>query len=143
MKSWFKVAALAALLLVAPACANKSKAVAVATISHDTLAVAQDLEAQLCWDVPDAAHAPAVKTHCTAAVAAQIGLTDDRHKAINAKIADAWSAYRSTIALVNAGQQADWSTLNTTLDAVIALIKQLQQTPQVAQLSAAVAGAKK
>ena len=78
--------ALLCVVLIAGGCAHTTS-LQVAQTSHDSLALAQDLEAQLCWGVPTAADGPANKSHCTAPIAATIALTDARHQAINAKLA--------------------------------------------------------
>jgi hypothetical protein len=135
---------LCALLMLAAlaACAHTTP-LQVAGVSHDSLALAQDIEAQLCWGVPDAYSEPTDKQHCTASTAVAIGLTDARHQTIEGKLAQAFALHRSLTALAKSGGTVDYTALNAVIADVLAIIGQLQQTPQVAQLTSAVkAGAK-
>lgn len=137
---WLLAAFLFGLLLTS--CAGKQTPLQVATVSHDTLALAQDIEAQLCWGVADAYHAPPDKTHCTSPTAATIGLTDARHQALNAKLAQAFALHKSLTAVTAAGTKADYTTLNGLLADALAIVASLQQTGLVPSLSQAITASK-
>lgn len=106
----------------------------VATAAHDSLGLAQDIEAQLCWDAPDALHGPAVKTSCTSSTAKDIGLTDARHRLFNEKLASAINLHKQVTAQLDAGKTPDYLALNAAIVDVLSLIGQLQQTPKVQQM---------
>lgn len=139
-----------ALVLTLPllaACPNRqTTALQVATVGHDAIATAQDLEANLCFGTPTAAAAIALggdPKHCPAPTAATVGLTDAKHQQIAAGLAQAWSAYRTATSVAQTAGSADFTSMNTTLQSVLAIIATLQQSPLVTQLSSAVASAKK
>lgn len=132
-----KIVWLALALAVLIGCAGK-RPVQVATAAQDSLSLAQDVEAQLCWDVPDALHGPADKTHCTSATAAQIKLTDALHQQINAKLASAFNLHKQVVAQLDAGKTPDYLALNAAIIDVLALVGQLQQTPKVVQMKSLV-----
>src|SRR5258708_36455257 len=85
------LAIVAAVLLLTPACANKTKPLQTITITHDALATAQDLEVNLCLGAANTAAAAALPAvnHCTTALARQIGLTDAVHQSIPPQLATA------------------------------------------------------
>lgn len=127
-------------------CATKTTPVQVAVVSHDALATAQDLEANLCFGVPDAYAALALPAHdhCTNPVAAQVGLTDAKHRQINQGLAEAFQFYRTATSVAQATGTADFSSMNAALQSVLTLLATLQQTnPTVTSLVTAVKSAKK
>ena len=128
--------ALAVILPLTMACATTSatKRLQVAQVSHDSLALAQDLEANLCWGVPDVFHAPADRSHCTAPVAATIKLTDARHQSINTRLAQAFSLHAAITRQLQQGITVDLSGLSQLIAAIIAELHELQQTPDVVHL---------
>ena len=119
--------------------------VTVAQTSHDTLALAQDLEAQICFNVPDALHVPAgaAAAHCTGPDAAGLGLTDARHQQIAAALKTAFDLHLALTKAAASGQTVDWANFNAALTSAIAIIQQLVQAPVVVQLLQNVQGAKK
>src|SRR5258708_20284244 len=92
------LAIVAAVLLLTPACANKTKPLQTITITHDALATAQDLEVNLCLGAANTAAAAALPAvnHCTTALARQIGLTDAIHQSIPSQPPTAFPPHNST-----------------------------------------------
>lgn len=120
------------------ACANKTAPLESAQVSHDSLALAQDLEAQLCWgvarvtaDVPD-------RTHCTTDIAKTIGLTDARHQAINSQLARAFVLHGVLTKQLQQGITVDLTQLRDLINAIVAELTNLQQTADVTHLIATV-----
>ena len=108
-------------------------------ITHDSLATAQDLEAQLCWGVPNVAAVVADRTHCTTTVATTIGLTTERHNKLNARLATAFNLHKGLTQQAKAGAgHVDTAALATLIDSILSIIGELQQTPAVAQLASTV-----
>lgn len=127
------------LTIVFTGCAGRINPLQVSGTSHDSLALAQDIEAQICWGVADAYSAPKdSKIHCTAPLASTIGLTDARHKDINTKLSQAFLLHRSLNSLAESGGNVDYTALNALIQEVLAIVAQLQQAPQVVQLANAV-----
>src|SRR5258708_9449463 len=85
------LAIVAAVLLLTPACANKTKPLQTITITHDALATAQDLEVNLCLGAANTAAAAALPAvnHRTTPLARQIRLTHPLHHAIHAHLSTA------------------------------------------------------
>lgn len=111
--------------------------------SHDSLALAQDLEARLCWNVASVFDGPTDKSHCTAPIAATIGLTDARHQAINQKLSQAFTVHRSVTAqLATGATNVDLSFLSSLITAILGDLAELKQTPDVTQLVNAVSAGK-
>lgn len=137
--------ALASALLLSD-CGGKNAPLVAAQGSHDVLKTAFDLEAQLCWGVPTAAQgpsAPAARQHCTSPLAAQAKLTDVRHIHISALFEQAFLAHQTATAAAQTAASADFSTFNGLLQAILAVLTELEQNTQVTQLSSAVASAKR
>ncbi len=112
-------------------------------VTHDSLALAQDLEAQLCWGVAKVTDPVENRSHCTTGVATQIGLTDARHQAINSKLAQAFTIHKSVTAQLAAGAtNVDLATLTSLINAIVSDLAALQQTPEVVRLTAAVQNGK-
>lgn len=122
----------------ASGCAAKFTPLQQVQVTHDALATAQDLEAQLCWGVATVHQGPADRSYCTTPVAQAIGLTTARHQALNGKLKIAFDLHRSITAQIAAGLQVNLTSLKTAILDILAFITQLQQTPAVAQLTAAV-----
>lgn len=111
----------------------------VIQVSHDSLATAQDLEAQLCWGVVSVREGPADRSHCTTPVSSIIGLTTERHQALNGKLATAFTLHKSLTAQVASGAaQVDFALLKSIINDILAIIGQLRPTAEVAQLTSAV-----
>src|SRR5258708_25782844 len=82
------LAIVAAVLLLTPACANKTKPLQTITITHDALATAQDLEVNLCLGAANTAPAAALPAanHRTTPLARQTGLTDAAPQSLPAQL---------------------------------------------------------
>jgi len=119
-------------------CAGTMTPLRQVQVTHDALATAQDIEAQLCWGVATVYLGPSDRSHCTTPVATLIGLTAERHQAINAKLKIAFDLHRSITAQIAAGAIVDLSSLETAIFDILALVAQLQQTPAVAQLASTI-----
>lgn len=107
-------------------------------VTHDSLATAQDLEAQLCWGVANVASGPADRTHCTTVTATTIGLTTERHNKFNAQLATAFNMHKGLTQQAKAGGHVDTEALDTIIKSILSLVGQLQQTPAVVQLATTV-----
>lgn len=128
------------LILASASCAAKSQFQTV-QITHDSLAAAQNLEAGICWGVTSIQdpRMPADTTRCTTDLARTVGLTQERHRAIHAKLATAFDLHRSLTAQISSGGTADLSVLSQIVIDVLALLSQLDQSsPQVVRLTSAV-----
>lgn len=137
------IAALGGGIVAAPACANKQTAVQTVQVSHDSLALAQDLEARLCWNVASVFEGPENKSHCTGPLAGKVGLTDTLHQRINGKLAQAFTIHHSVTAQQAAGAtNVDVSTLGNLITSILADLASLKDAPEVAQLRQAVEAGK-
>jgi hypothetical protein len=119
-------------------CAGHTTPLQVATATHNTLALAQDIEAQICFGVADAYHSPTgpAAQHCTTPTAATVQLTDVRHQQLNAKLRDAFNLQHAFEVAAAAGSAADPKTLNAAVQEALTIALQLVQTPIVQQLVA-------
>jgi hypothetical protein len=106
--------------------------------SQDVLATAQDLEANLCWGVASTLDPVPDREHCTNPLAATVQLTDARHQAINARLGPAFRLHKELTAQAKAGATINLARLQALIQEILALVGQLQQTPTVVQLAAAV-----
>jgi hypothetical protein len=127
-----------ALTLTLSGCAGTISPLQVAATAHDSLALAQDLEGQFCWDVPSALLAPTDKMHCTNPIAATINLTDARHQAFNVKLAYAFHLNYVATAAIRAGQKPDLTPLTAAVASLLTLVQELVQTPATTRLGDAV-----
>ena len=93
-------------------------------VTNASLATAQDLEAQLCWGVPNVAANVPDRTRCTTAVATTIGLTTERHNKLNAQLATAFNLHKGLTQQAAAGAK----NINTEapLDEIIEMLKTKQ-----------------
>lgn len=112
--------------------------VQLAQVSHDYLALAQDIEAQACWGVPSVAAALAANvpaTHCTTSFAASIGLTDARHQAFNAAMARALVLHMTlTTQVTSATISTATAAFKTAVADVVAAVQMLVTNPLVQTL---------
>lgn len=127
---------LAAVLLFS-SCASSNQLQTV-QVTHDSLAAAQDIEANICWGVQTVSAGPADRTHCTAPLAAQLRLTDERHKLINQKLEAAFNLHKNLTVQIQAGGKVDLSALNQVVIDILALVGQLESSPQTTNLQNAV-----
>lgn len=129
---------LTALLLPGVAgCAKSQVPLQTVQVTHTGLALAQDLEAQICWGVATAKDAVPDRTVCPGGKV--IGLTDAAHQAFNAKLATAFTLHKAATAQIDAGiLNADLSSLNGVIAEILTLVAQWQTTPTVAQIAAAI-----
>jgi hypothetical protein len=112
-------------------------------VSHDSLALAQDLEAQLCWGVAKVTDPVPDRTHCTTAIAGTIGLTDMRHQSLNARLAQAFTVHKSvTTQLATGATNVDLTTLTSLINEIVNDLNTLKQTPEVQRLTQAVQSGK-
>lgn len=130
-------AAVLAVMLLLSACASSNQLQTI-QVTHDSLAAAQDIEANICWGVPNVAAGPADRTHCTGFLSTQLGLTDERHKLLNQKFAAAFDLHKDITVQVAGGNRADLSALNQIVIDILALVGQLQASPQRTNLENAV-----
>jgi len=136
------VGILLAASLLLPGCSANGP-IRVIQYTHGSLAVAQDLEAQLCWGVADITKAPADHTHCTAPLAAVAKLTDARHQAIQRQFVVAFTLDTAATELVKAGGKPDLSLLLNAVAILQSLVLELDLNDRTAaQLSAQVTGAR-
>ena len=142
----FRHLIVAVALAAAAACShNPPPALVAAQGSHDVLAAAQDLEAQLCWGITSVAAplpAGATRTHCTAPTAATVGLTDANHQKLNAALAQAFALHLSATQLAAKGLSVDTSSFNAELQSALDILTALQQSPLVSQIVADINKAK-
>lgn len=88
------------LILLLISCAGNKPpreiALQTASTSNQALDLIQDVEAQLCWGTTTAIEAKNTVTDltkCNAPVAAQVGLTNERHQAFNKALVQAYKAH--------------------------------------------------
>jgi len=123
---------------VATGCAARLTPLQQVQATHDALATAQDLEAQLCWGVATVTAPVPDRSRCTTAIATTVGLTDARHQALNAQLATAFTVHKAVTAQLRAGTAADLTSLRTIIAAILALIGELRPAPLVERLATSV-----
>jgi hypothetical protein len=130
-------------LCISTGCANKTAPLVAAQVSHDSLALAQDIEAQLCWNVPNVKSGPANRTHCTSETAVRIKLTDDRHQKFNAKLTQAFDLHKKFTALARVGSNPNITALTALISSIVEDLRDLEQISDVTRLISAVKGGDK
>jgi len=124
------------------ACAAKTTRLQTMQVSHDSLALAQDLEAQICWGVGSVKDSVPNRSECSTPLAQKIGLTPGRHQAINLRLAQAFTLHATLTNQMKTGINPDLSELASLIETILSELKGLQQVPEVVRLTATVQKAK-
>jgi len=140
-----RVAILAFIAVLSFGCATKTTKLVTAQVSHDSLALAQDIEAQLCWGVANAKATVPDRTRCTTDVAIKIALTDARHQAFNQKLAQAFILHEQITSVLRLGGTADTSQFVALLESIVTDLSHLETGfwPDVTRLINTVKSAEK
>jgi hypothetical protein len=118
------------LLFLCAACTHNTQ-LQVAQTSHDALALSQDTEARLCWNVTGVSDAIAkgvTPNHCSSQVATMIQLTDARHQAFNKLMAQALEQHANLTKLLRTGTTVDFTAYTALLSQIQQIIAELTQS---------------
>ncbi len=134
MKRWIS----SLVLFLFAACASMPP-LQKAQLSHDSLALAQDTEAQLCYGMtltqamatPAMAAAP---NHCPAPASVQLGWTDARHQDFNRWLKQALDAQATFTRILASGGTADATSLNAAVGTILFILANLPQTNPTIQM---------